>query len=464
MEPIDATAVSPDPATRSPKKRRIPIALRLVLGLALLIVVGTGLLLLPGVAVNGRLSFMEAFFTAVSALTVTGLSVLTASADLTRPGQLLLLLLIQVGGVGYIFAASLTMRLLGRKLSILDRLALTSSLGLNTPAAIQQILKRVFWGILLIEGVGALLLWLHWRGSGIVPANDVVFYAIFHAVSAFCNAGFDLFAGLPRYPDGLPGDTASLAIMGVLIVMGGLGIPVLSELFSWRQLRRFSLHTRITLAVVIVLTVAGWIGLFIPEVQPGGVLQNAPLGEQLTHTLFQSVSTRTAGFPGLSDFNRLSPETELVIIILMFIGSAPASMGGGITTGSFAVLGLGLWAYARGLPEVQVGRRSISLETVRRAGAILTVSVGVVMAATWLLLLTHPFTLNQALFEVISAFATCGLSLGITPELNPFGRLVVMGMMFWGRLGALTLVIALVQRGATHQLLVSYPEEPVLIG
>lgn len=437
--------------------------MRLVLGLVALVAVATLLLSLPGVTVGPRLSLMEALFTATSAVTVTGLSIVTVSTDFTFVGQLLLLLLIQVGGVGYMVAFVLALRLVGRRISLTDRLALSSSLGLTKPEAILLILRRTLYGILLVEGIGALLLYLHWRLNDIVPADDALFYAVFHAVSAFCNAGFDLFAGLERYPRGIPGDDISLIIMGLLIFIGGLGIPVLSDLLVVRRQRRLSLHSRLTLGVVVVLVLIGWFGLFIPETRPGGVLHGDPLDQQLVHTWFQSISTRTAGFPGLEDFDRLVPESQLLVTALMFIGSAPASMGGGITTGTFVVLVLALWSYSRGLPRVQVARRTIAAGTVRRAAAVLTVSVGLVALVSWLILMTHDLSLNTVLFEVVSAFATCGLSLGITGELNTFGRLLIMLMMFWGRLGAITLVVAIAQRTARPEPSVLYPEEPVLI-
>jgi trk system potassium uptake protein TrkH len=448
------------PMTHEHTHRRIPIALRIVFGLAVSIIVGTLVLLLPIMTTGPRLTFMQALFTATSALTVTGLSVISAGTDLTLVGQATLLIMIQFGGVGYMFAAALTLRLLGRRLSLLNRLALSSSLGLNTPQEIAKILKRVLIGIILIEGSGVLLLFLHWSINGIVPADKVLFFAIFHAVSAFCNAGFDLFTAVS--PHGIPNDTITLSILSGLIIMGGLGIPVLSELLT-RNRRRMSLHTRLTLSLVVALILSGWIAILLPEMN-GGTLEGLPLDRQISYALFQSISTRTAGFAGLPAFETMWPETSLVMIMLMFIGSAPASMGGGITTGTFAVLMLGLWGYARGLPTAQVGDRAISRETVRRAGAILTISIALVMIATWIVLTAHDVTLNQALFEVVSAFATCGLSLGITGSLNTIGQLVIIVMMFWGRLGALTIVIAIAQRGAGHEQVLTYPEEPVLIG
>jgi trk system potassium uptake protein len=449
---------------RKREKRPWPIALRLVLGLLLLILVGTGLLMLPAASSSDPLPFMDAFFTATSALTVTGLTVQTTSQAFTLFGHLTLLVLIQIGGVGYMFAISLILLLLRRGLTFRDRLTLTASLGLDKPGAILLVLRRSFWGILIIEAVGALLLYLHWRASGIVAEERVLLFAVFHAVSAFCNAGFDLFAGLPAYPDGIPADNVSLLIMGTLIFIGGLGIPVLSELLNLKKVRRshFSLHTRMTLSVVVLLVLVGWLGLFLPEIRPDGVLHGLPTSNQLMRSLFQSLSARTAGFPGLSDFDMLQNESQLLIMTLMFIGCAPASMGGGITTGTFGVLLLNLRSYVLGLPEVRWGHRTIAPGIVRRAGVVLTISIGLVIFATWLILMTHRLPLNAVLFEVISAFATCGLSLGITGELNFFGRLVIIVLMLWGRLGALTLVMALAANGEarTH---VHYPPEKVLI-
>ena len=472
------------------QKRPWPIALRLVLGLIILILLGTALLMLPAASNQQPLPFIDAFFTATSALTVTGLTVRTTSTDFTLFGHLTLLGLIQIGGVGYMFAISLLLLLLRRGLTFRDRLTLTASLGLDKPGAIFLVLRRSFWGILIIEAVGALLLYLHWRANGIVAEDRLLLFAVFHAVSAFCNAGFDLFAGLSAYPDGIPADNVSLFIMGTLIFIGGLGIPVLSEIlnlkkmrptrhhkatkrtkknvvafvFSWFNLRwpHFSLHTRLTLRVVVLLVLVGWVGLFLPEVRPDGVLHGLPTSNQLMRSLFQSLSARTAGFPGLSDFDMLQNESQLLIMVLMFIGCAPASMGGGITTGTFGVLLLNVRSYALGLPEVRWGSHTIAPGIVRRAGVVLTISIFLVVLATWLILMTHRLPLNMVLFEVISAFATCGLSLGITGELNLFGRLIIIVLMLWGRLGALTLVMALAANGEskTH---VHYPPEKVLI-
>jgi len=447
------------PSVRSPARPRpMPAALRLVIGLAVLVAAGTSILMLPWMGTERPLTWNEALFTAVSALSVTGLSIITPVHDLSLAGQIVLLLLIQIGGVGFMVVAVIVFQVLGRRITLTDRLALTDSMGLLVPGAIVQLVRRVLLTVLLLEAIGAALLWIHWRDM--LGPERALLYAIFHAVSAFCNAGFDLFTGLPDYPYGIPNDSITLAILGSLIFLGGLGIPVLAELLTFWRIR-FSLHTRITLTVVIILVSIGAGGLFLTEQQSGHLLEREPLDRQIALALFQSISTRTAGFSALQPLDELSPAGRLLTIILMFIGCAPASMGGGITTGTFAVLMLAVGAYARGLASPQIGGRTLAPQTVRKAAAILTVSLLVVLTATWLILVTHEATLDDALFEVVSAFATCGLSLTLTGELNLFGQLVICVMMFWGRLGALTLVVALANQ---RPQLVAYPEEQVLIG
>lgn len=445
-----------------PRRRlRVPVPVRLVLGLALLIMAGTAVLLLPGMTTK-PITLMEAFFTATSAATVTGLSVLTTSTDFTLLGQIVLLILIQMGGMGFMALMVLTLRFIGRKVSLRNRMAVSGSIGVEDSTAIVPLLTRAFIGMLVIEGIGALLLFWHWGTSGIVTQR-LGFYALFHAISAFCNAGFDLFFGLPQYPEGLPSDNLTLIIMGLIVFIGGLGVPLFVNFAQWRRDRRLTVNSQITLLVVVSLTLIGWFGLFVAESQPEGVIHDLPVTNRLVQTWFQSVSTRTAGFPGLDSFNNLTPESQLLVMALMFIGCAPASMGGGITTGTFAVLTLVLVNYVRGRADVQVLGRRITREVVLRATAVLTISFGVVFAASWLILVSNNFDFNLVLFEVVSALATCGLSLGITSELNTFGQLIIIFVMFWGRLGALTIVIALIQRRPAEQL-VQYPETTVLIG
>jgi trk system potassium uptake protein TrkH len=459
------------------RKRYVPIPLRLIAALVALIGIGAGLLLLPGMTTQ-PITFMDALFTATSAAAVTGLTVLPTSTTFTRAGQWVILLLMQFGGLGFVVIVVLTLRLLGRRISLVDRLAVSSSLGLASSGAVIRILLRTVALMLVIEGTGALVLWLHWSRSGLVSAADAPFYALFHAVAAFCNAGFDLFSGQPQFAGGIPADAVTLVTLGLLVLSGGLGIPVYMDLLhrglgrrlgrrnghvAGRPVHRLTLHTRLALWSALALVLLGWIGLLISEYRLGGVLSELPLGDRVLRAWFQSVSARTAGFAGFADFGGIDEASQLLLMCLMFIGSAPASMGGGITTGTLAVLTMAMWSLGHGYDTVRAGRRAISMATVWRAVTVLIVSLAVVMVATWLLLLDTKLAFSPTIFEVVSAFSTTGLSLGITPELDTPGRLILIALMFWGRLGAVTIMLALF-RAEPRKTLVKYPEEVVLVG
>jgi trk system potassium uptake protein TrkH len=344
-----------------------------------------------------------------------------------------------------------------------DRLALRDSLGLVSLTEIIALTRRILQVVIVVELIGALLLWLHWRTVLPLSEGEAMRYALFHAVSAFCNAGFDLFTGQPRFPDGLPRDGVTLLIFAVLIVLGGLGIPVIADLIAWPRSRSLSLHTQLTLLFVAWLNASGAIAILIAETLTQGVLQEMPAFERFAVSLFQVISARTAGFSAVPAFDAFSPGAHLALIGLMFIGSAPASMGGGITTGTFIVMLISMWSYVRGFPNARVLGRAIGQESARRVAAVLTVSLIVVITAAYLVILFTPSAgFLEAIFEVVSAFATCGLSLGTTSKLNLAGQVIIMLMMFWGRLGALTVVAALA--APRRKTLIAYPEATILIG
>ncbi len=435
---------------------RLSAPARFIGGLGALIFLGAFLLRLPVSGGETSLTFREAFFTSVSALTVTGLSTITPGVDLSIFGQLVVLALIQLGGVGIMVGVVFILGVLGRRISYLDRAALTDQMGLMNSGQVISLAWALLRVTLVIEAIGAMLLWALWAER--LGTGRALYYAIFHAVSAFCNAGFDLFGSVPG---GFPTDTPTLLVFGGLIFVGGLGLPLILDLSSWDFKRRLSLHTRLTLIVVVVLVFLGGMGIFITE-RNGGVLADVPTLRGLALAFFQSISVRTAGFAGLSPFESLAPASKLLMMMLMFIGCAPVSMGGGITTGTFTVLILGSFSYIRNHKQIIIMDRSLAEFSMRRAAAVLTVSLGVVGLATWLILMTHPATLDQALFEVISAFATCGLTLSFTGQLNGFGQFVIMLVMFWGRLGPLTLLATLGRSTRTTHL--TYPQEDVFLG
>jgi trk system potassium uptake protein TrkH len=446
-----------------PSRSNVPIPVRLVLGLAALVTTGTVLLLVTEYLSKRPLQWNEALFTTVSALTVTGLSIISPGRDLTIEGQVILLILIQLGGTGFMALAVVFFQLLGWQIRLENRIALRDALGLNNVGEILRLTRRSLLVLLGIELIGAFLLWLHWRQTLPLPEWQIAWYALFHAVSAMCNAGFDLFGGLSQFPAGVPTDDVTLLILSTLIFLGGIGIPVISNALRWSIDRKVRFHVRIVLITSIVLSLGGGLAIAFAESLPGGVLVNEPsFWRRFTLSLAQSVSARTAGFVFLPTLDQISPATRFLLMTLMFIGASPASMGGGIKTMTFAVLVLSLFSYVRSHPEVTVRRRTISKNNVQKAAAVLIAALFVVLTATWLVALTHRVPLDLALFEVISAFATCGLTLAFTGQLSLFGQFLIMFCMFWGRLGALTIVsaIALPRKRSP----VAYPEDEVFIG
>jgi trk system potassium uptake protein TrkH len=427
--------------------------------LIVFVALGTFALSLPPMTRGESLAANDALFMAVSALSLTGLSVVTPGVDLSLAGQVMLLILIQLGAVGYVTLAVLVFRLLGRSVSLTDRTALLDALGLVSPQGISSLAQRVFATIVGVEAIGALLLYLHW--SRFIDDPKLPFLAVFHSIASFCNAGFELFTGDIAYPNGMPNDGVTLLISAALILMGGIGLPVLHELLTLRR-RRLSLHSRLTLAITGFLVAFGGLGILVSESRPGMTLDGLTWWRKLELAFFQSISCRTAGFVGMPSLESLDPASQLQIVTLMFVGSAPASMGGGVTTGTLVVLVLALFAYLRGQDTPIVGGRAIPGEMVRKAASVLTVSLFVVITASWLLMLTHDVSFELAIFEAVSAFATCGLTLGFTTELNPLGQCLIVLMMIWGRLGALTLLVVLT-RGRVRRR-VAYPEEKILIG
>lgn len=440
-------------------RRSLRQALRLVVFLALLVAAGTALLMLPISGATRALAWNEALFTAVSALATTGLSIITPGQDLSMFGQIVLLLLMELGGLGFITGAVVLFRLLGHNLTLEERLSLRDSMGLIAARSVLQLARRVAVIALSIQAVGATVLWLLWLP--LFGPLQAAYYAVFHAVSAFTNASFDLFSRSPDAPARFPDDAASLLVIATLIVCGSIGIPVLNDLLHWRNSRRLALHTRLTIVTVGALLLLGTIGVFLGESKPGVLFADLPWPRRLLLALFHSASSRTSGFV-LSPLEAMDGSSVLLLTVLMFIGGSPASMGGGVTTSTLAVLVLAMWHYVRGQEQIVISGRRIAFRTVQKALTILVISLVFVMVVSWLLLLTQKTTLDAAVFETVSAFATCGFTLGLTTKLDLFGQILIAMTMFCGRLGVLTVVAVLAKRAESHP--VFYPEEPILIG
>lgn len=452
------------------KKRRIPIDpnLHVATGFLSIILLGTVLLMFPQALAPGKpASFLTAFFTATSAVCVTGLTVVDVGTHFTFLGQLVILGLIEIGGLGIMMFGTIIMLMVGQKLSVKNESAMMSMYGMDSVRSIPSLIRRGIGLFILFQTAGAAI--LIWSGvqSGF-PLEKAVYHGVFHSVSAFCNAGFAL------YPDNLCSfrhNSAYLLTVSVLIVSGGLGFLVLRNLSAikfWRrdlrQRGKVSLHTKMVLLATLILIAGGTLGFWTAEAD--GILKDQSLSDKIIISLFQAITPRTAGF-NVIDMTDVSEYTKFQTMILMFIGGSPGSTAGGIKTTTLAVVILTLFALLRGRIESEWRSRTIPMQTVRYALAIFFLYIVFTFTAYSLLLITEPIaagtdTAMRLLFETISAFGTVGLSLGTTRELTPAGQLIIIASMFIGRVGPLTLVMLLGSRGISQR--VRYPEEDITIG
>lgn len=436
---------------------RLSPAQFLVAAYLLLAAAGAFLLKTPHASVHEPLSAIDAIFMAVSALCVTGLSVVTLAVDLTLFGQLVVLALVQVGALGVMTMSTLFALLLGRKIGLRNRLFLQEDLNQNYVSGVVRLVRKVLGLTLVLELVGAAFLFpLFLRDA--LPAQ-AAYLAVFHSVSAFANAGFDLlgdslvrYAGAPLLP----------LVMGGLFVIGGLGFSVLLELWSIRQARRLSIQARVVLVTSAALIVLGWVSLLFLEYGNPVTLGSLNAFQKASAAFFTSITARTAGF-NIVPTGALTDASKFLLILLMFIGASPGSTGGGIKTTTFAVLLLGCWRTISGKQEVRIVDRRIPNDQLAKAHAIVILALLWVSGVTLVLLVTEGMPFLDVSFEVMSAFGTVGLSTGITSELSGFGRAALTVSMFLGRLGPMTLALALGQRQVRVPR-VRHPEERIALG
>jgi trk system potassium uptake protein TrkH len=445
--------------------RKLTPARSFVASFLLVILAGTLLLLLPVSTVTGRpLPVVDALFTSASAVCVTGLTVIDIGRDLSLFGQIVTLVLFQIGGLGIITFSLVLFGLMGRSLSFRGRELLQSTF-LHTPRRdFFRILRFVVAGTFAIEAAGALLLFVRFLAD--FPPAQAFYRAVYHSVSAFNNCGYSLFSSsLIRYR----GDWLVNLTVVSLVVLGGIGFIVLYEVLRRIRNRRqkLSLHSKLVLLTTGVLIAGGALLLYLFEA--GNALKQASAGESFLASLFQSVTARTCGFNTVP-IASLSNATLLVLMILMFIGASPGSTGGGVKTSSFALLVLMIANRIRGRDGVTIFRRTVPAEIlVRTITIVIAASVAILAVASLLLLAAGPAAggvqasrhlFVEYVFETISAFGTVGLSLGVTPELNQLQRLAVVLLMFAGRVGPLTMAFAW---SSSRRGLV-YAEEGVMVG
>lgn len=431
----------------------------MVLGFASIILIGALLLMLPISSTSGNVvSFIDALFTATSATCVTGLVVLDTGTTFTIFGKTVIMVLIQVGGLGFMTMATLFAMMMKRKISLRDRLILQEAMNQGSMEGIVRLIRRVLIYSLVIEGCAAVLLSIRWAFD--MPLGKAIYFGIFHAVSMFNNAGFDIFGDFRSLTDYVYDPLVNIVVM-FLIVSGGIGFIVMSDLVEFRVKRKLSLHSKVVLSTTTGLILIGALVIFIFEFTNQRTLGNLNLGGKILSAFFQSVSPRTAG-ANTVDIAGLRQASQFFMVILMFIGASPGSTGGGIKTTTFTLMIGAVIAMLRGREDVVLFRYRLAQERIYKALTLTLLALLLVLSVSMLLSTTEDSNFLAILFETTSAFATVGLTMGLTPELSIIGKVLICLTMFAGRLGPLTLVYALGPKQGKP--LYKHPEGKIIIG
>lgn len=445
-------------APPKPKRAGSP-ALIFVYGFGGLIAIGTILLMLPISSQSGEWTpLVDAFFTATSAVCVTGLAVLDTGTYWSPFGQAVVLALFQLGGLGFMTSSTLLFLLLRRRLTVRNRLALTESLGTTGPGGVLALVRRITIFVLVVEAIGATILVLAFLPR--MEPGQAVWAGVFTAISGFNQAGFDLFGNFASI-SAFAMDPVVVLTVGAMIVMGGISYTVVEDLLRERRLRSLSLDTKLVLATTALLLGLGTFGFLITETANPDTLGAMPVDFQLLNAFFQSITTRSGGFSTF-DNAALTDNGSLVTMALMFIGGASGSAAGGIKVQTFAILFFAIITAAMGLSEVEAFKRRVPLPFILRAIGVALLFLAGVFLTAFLLNVTDDFGFVPTLFEAFSAMGTVGLSQGITPDLSTPGKIIVIAAMFAGRLGPLTLVLALANREQQRDY--RWPAEAIKIG
>lgn len=424
------------------------------------IFVGTILLMLPWSTLShGSPGFIDSLFTATSAVCVTGLVVVNTASYWSMWGKVVILILIQAGGLGLMTFATAHALVTGRRVTLTERLIIQEQTGYWSLSGLVRLMKRVILATLVFEFLGALVLGVVLGKSMGLELPGAMFHGLFHSVSAFCNAGFDILgSSLVPYA----GDPLVIMTVSLLIIIGGLGFYVITDVYEnrgkWRDL---SLHSRIAIKMTGALLVIGTVLVLVLEGKNPGTIGNMSLRIRLLSSWFQSVTARTAGFNSIFTENLRIP-TSFIVIALMFVGASPGGTGGGIKTTTFYSSVRFVAALVQGKEDVNVSRRRLPEGLVLKALSIILISLGLISVSTLLLTITEEASFFDILFEVVSAFGTVGLSRGITPSLSIPGKLIIIVTMFAGRVGPLSLAVAISKQA--NQAGIRYPEEKVLVG
>lgn len=444
-------------------KRFTPVQI-IAIGFAAIILIGAFLLSLPVATIDGvKTPFIDCIFTSTSAVCVTGLVTVDTGTYWSYFGKTVIMMLIQIGGLGFMSFATLIALIAGKRITLKERLLIRESMSVSSLQGIVRFARYILTFTFSIELIGALFLSIQF-----IPEFGLakgIYYSIFHAVSAFCNAGFDLMGGYSSVT-GYSGNALIILTLSALIIIGGLGFYVWDDLYNYKINRRLSLQTKVVISMSLFLIVFGFVMFFIFEYANPATLKDMSMKDKLLSAFFASVSPRTAGFNSI-DLAGMSMASVLLTIILMFIGGSPGSTAGGIKTSTAGVLLLTVMSVIKGREDTEVFKKKISKETVYKAFAVVVIALGLVFIVTVLLTITEsgagvPF--EQYLFEATSAFGTVGLTMGLTQKLTSIGKMIVALTMYAGRIGPLTLLVAIAIRSDNKANSIKYPEGKILVG
>ncbi|MBQ9000070.1 MAG: Trk family potassium uptake protein [Clostridium sp.] len=432
----------------------------LALGFILVILVGALILTLPISTTSGEsTNFFDALFTATSAVCVTGLIVVDTGTYWNMFGQTVIMILIEIGGLGFMSFTTLIAIILGKKITLRERLILQDAMNTFNIQGLVKMVKYVLMFTVSVQFFGALLF-----STQFVPEYGLgrgMFYSIFHSISAFCNAGFDIFGNFSSLTS-YNSNAVVILVASALIIIGGLGFTVWSELYSSKSLKKVSLHSKMVILMTTVLVLGGTVLMFLFENKNVNTIADMSFIDKVMNSFFASVTPRTAGFNSIPT-DGMTTAGQFLTIILMFIGGSPGSTAGGIKTTTIGILIVTIVCVIKGREDAEVFKRRFSKELVYRAFTLIFIGLSLVIVVTMLLSYTEKGASFMALFyEAVSAFGTAGLTLGLTSELSNIGKVLIIFLMYLGRVGPLTVVLSITRKRINSGI--KYPEGKILIG
>ena len=432
----------------------------LALGFLAVILIGALILTLPISSASGETTdFLDALFTSTSAVCVTGLVTLDTGTHWSMFGQTIIMLLIEIGGLGFMSFTTLIAIILGKKITLRDRLILQDAMNTFSIQGLVKMVQYVLTFTVTVQLSGALLF-----STQFIPQYGIfkgLFYSLFHSISAFCNAGFDLFGNFSSLTS-YSSNWVVILVASALVIIGGIGFAVWIEIYNFKSIKKLSLHSKMVILVTAVLIVGGTILMFIFEHNNPNTLANMNMGDKVVNSFFAAVTPRTAGFNSIST-DGMTNAGNLLTIILMFIGGSPGSTAGGIKTTTIGVLLVTVICVIKGRDDAEVFKKRFPKELIYKAFTLFFIGGFLVIGATMLLSYTEQgASFLSLLYETTSAFGTVGLTVGLTQQLSEVGKVLIMIMMYLGRVGPLTVVLSLMRNKNNNG--VRYPEGKILIG